>query len=202
MSVFSQIRKEDLQWAQLKFDRDVVEDPEPYRSLVLERQRLAARSVFLAEELRTGGRKRKQHTNHAKKHRGIVEDYLGTPAVLDGNGVILERRIPAKHPLCDFFTRYLMSPDLFQRIYDDIKDPRYGCTAFVGHKDAYGRAGASALQKMVSVMRQLAYGTAADSFNEYSGVKKNTARLAFMLFASSSTVRLGRSTWGPGEKMN
>ena len=100
MSVFSQIRREDLQWAQSKFDWDVVEDHEPYRSLVLERQRLGARSVFLGEELRTGGRRRKRHTNHAKKHRGIVHDYFGTPAILDENGVILERRIPRKAVEC------------------------------------------------------------------------------------------------------
>ena len=85
MSVYSQVRRDDSQWAQSKFDRDVVEDPEPYISLALERQRLDARAKFLAHELRTGGRGRRRQTNHAKKHRTIVKDYFGTPAVLDGN---------------------------------------------------------------------------------------------------------------------
>ena len=178
MSVYSQVRSDDIQWAPFKFDRDVVGDPEPYRSLVLERQKLAARAEFLAEELRTGGRRRRRQTNHAKKHRTIVKYHLGYPAVLDGNDVILQRRTPPKHPLCDFFTRFRMSPDLFERIYKDIKDPRYGCTAFSGRKDACGRPGASALQKLVAVMRMIAYGTSADITTEYTGVKKSNARLA------------------------
>ena len=60
-----------------------------------------------------------------------------------------------------------MSPPLFQRIDDDIRDPVLGCTAFQGNTDAVGRAGASAMQKIVAVIRQLTYGTANDAQTEY-----------------------------------
>ena len=95
-----------------------------------------------------------------------------------------------------------MSPDLFERIYKDIKDPRYGCNAFSGRKDACGRPGASALQKMVDVMRMIAYGTSADITTEYTGVKKNNARLAMYAFCkfinrAYGPEYLGR--WGEGE---
>ena len=69
-----------------------------------------------------------------------------------------------------------MSPFLFDSIHDDIKDPEYGCSIFMGRKDAVGRNGASSMQRMVAVFRQLAYGISADGVWEYSGVRQETSR--------------------------
>ena len=37
MQVFSEIYREEIQWVTFAFDADVVDDPEPYKSFVLER---------------------------------------------------------------------------------------------------------------------------------------------------------------------
>jgi hypothetical protein len=46
---------------------------------------------------------------------------------------------------------------------------------FTWRKDAVGKPSASGLQKAVSALRQLAYGTAADSTEEYCKISETTA---------------------------
>ena len=51
----------------------------------------------------------------------------------------------------------------FESIHDNIKDPEYRWSIFIGHKDDVGRSRVSAKQKMVAVFRQLSYNTSADT---------------------------------------
>lgn len=202
MTQFRETSRRDYKWATFNFDADAVDDPEPYRSLIKERQRIAARLQVISQQLLTGGRKRRRQTNHAKKHKVIIKEYFGVLAVIDENGVVLQRRIPPTHNLLDFHRRFRMSPPLFQKIYEDIQDPVLGCSAFLGNTDAVGRAGASAMQKIVAVMRQLAYGTANDAQTEYSGVKRDCARKALYSYCKFIIRAYGPEylgSWGEEE---
>ena len=202
MQVYSEIYREEFQCFTFAFDADVVDDPEPYRSLVLERQRCLAKQASIAQAQLTGGRKRRQINEHAKKHEDITNEYFGTPAVYDGARVLLESRTKPTVSKPEFFRRFRMSPFLFESIHDDIKDPEYGCSIFMGRKDAVGRSGASSMQRMVAVFRQLAYGTSADSVWEYTGVRQETARKCLNSFCkfiirAYGPEFLGR--WNKGE---
>ena len=81
MQVFRELFREEFQWVTFAFDADMVDDPEPYKSLVLERQRCLAKQAFIAQAQLTGGRKRWQLNEHAQKHADITSEYFGTPAV-------------------------------------------------------------------------------------------------------------------------
>lgn len=56
MSSCRELRREHLQWAAFSYNRDASDDPEPYRSLILERQRLHANGLRLAARALLGGR--------------------------------------------------------------------------------------------------------------------------------------------------
>ena len=92
MQVLRELFSEEFKCVMSAFDADVVDDPEPYRSLVLERQRCLAKQASIAQAQLTGGRKRRQVNEHAKKHADITNEYFGTPAVYDGADVLLEER--------------------------------------------------------------------------------------------------------------
>ena len=123
----------------------------------MERQRCLAKQVAIAQAHLTGGRKRRQVNEHAKKQGDITKEYFGNPAVYDGAGVLLESRTTPTVSKSKFFCRFRMSPFLFESIHDDIKDPEYGCSIFMGRKDAVGRSRASSMQRMVAVFQQLGY---------------------------------------------
>ena len=59
MQVYSELFREEFEWVTSAFDADVVDDPEPYISLVLERQRCLAKQASIAQAQSTGGRKRR-----------------------------------------------------------------------------------------------------------------------------------------------
>ena len=163
----------------------MVDDPEPYKSLVLERQRCLAKQASIAQAQLTGGHKRRQVNEHAKKHVDITIEYFGNPAMYDGAEVLLEGRTRPTVSKPEFFRRFRMSPLLFEGIHDDIKDPEYGCSIFMGRKDGVGRSGASSMQRMVEAFRQLGYGNSADSVWEYTRERQETARKCMHSFASS-----------------
>ena len=94
----------------------------------------------------------------------------------DGAVVLLESRIRPTVSKLELFRRFRMSPFLFDSIHDDIKDPEYGCSIFMGRKDAVGQSGASSMQRMVSVLRQLAYDVSEDGVWGYAGVRQETGR--------------------------
>ena len=180
---YKETSTEDYKWATSELFADA-DDLEPYTTLILKQQRIAARLIVINQELITGGRRRRRQTDHKEFHGNILKQYFGKPAEVDENGVVQKRRATADFQLTDFHNRFRMSPDLFQTIYDDIRDPEYGSSAFQGATDAVGRCGPSALQKIISVMRLISLGCATDSVAEYTGVKAECARDALYSFCN------------------
>ncbi|XP_059650796.1 uncharacterized protein LOC132296627 [Cornus florida] len=71
-----------------------------------------------------------------------------------------------------FHRRFRMRQELFLRILNDVK--AYG-DYFVQKKDATGRLGLSSIQKMTTAVCILAYGCAANHYNEYSKIGESIA---------------------------
>ena len=108
---FREIRREDYKWATSDVFADA-NDLEPYTTLRLQQQRIAARLEVIKQELITGGRRRRRQTKHAEFHRDILEQYFGKPAEIDENGVVHERRTTADFQLKNFHNRFRINPDL------------------------------------------------------------------------------------------
>ena len=158
------------------FADDSDDDAESYRALVLERERIQVNKKRIAQAILTGGRRKREVVDHAAKHREIRRQYWGLDAVYNEAGVMIEvAKGPTKKPDV-FHNRFRMSEYLFSNIHKDIQNKRKGCRLFMGLKDAAGRTGPSSLQRMVSVTRQLAYGSGADREAEYTGVEKDLGR--------------------------
>ncbi|KAJ9555782.1 hypothetical protein OSB04_010396 [Centaurea solstitialis] len=82
----------------------------------------------------------------------------------------------AKHPVyndIDFDRRFRMSRRLFLQIVNDLERE---VDFFKQHWDARGVKGFSPLQKCASAIRQLAYGSASDAFDEYLRMSETTSR--------------------------
>ena len=152
------------------------DDAEPYRALVLEGERIAENRKRIAQAILTGGRKRRQVVDHVSKHLEIKRQYWGVDAVVDGAGAVLALKKDPQYDDAVFCERFRMSEFLFSSIHTDIQNPETGNEYFMGLKDAVGRVGPSSLQRMVSVVRQLAYGSGSDSETEYTGVEKDLGR--------------------------
>ncbi|XP_071708838.1 uncharacterized protein [Rutidosis leptorrhynchoides] len=90
-------------------------------------------------------------------------------------GKTLHKHYFQDHPIYldrQFRRRFRMSKDLFLRIANDILsydvEPLPSHIEFFKPKiDALGRLGFTTIQKVTSMLRQLAYGTTADMFDEY-----------------------------------
>jgi hypothetical protein len=72
-----------------------------------------------------------------------------------------------------FKRRFRMSRRLFLKI---VKDMDSNLIYFQQKSDARGKLGFTPLQKCTSAMRQLAYGSTADSWDEYLKVSDKTSR--------------------------
>ncbi|KAJ9562857.1 hypothetical protein OSB04_008017 [Centaurea solstitialis] len=82
----------------------------------------------------------------------------------------------AEHPVyndVDFDRRFRMSRRLFLRIVNDLDRE---VDFFKQQWDARGVKGFSPLQKCASAIRQLAYGSASDAFDEYLRMSETTSR--------------------------
>ena len=89
-----------------------------------------------------------------------------------------------------------MSAKTFERIYKDIISEDKGNADFKKGEDACKVQGATALQKLVSCIRQLAYGNTADIAEEYTSVAENTKRLILLSFCSWVDVVYGPTYLG------
>ncbi|XP_021986421.1 uncharacterized protein LOC110882797 [Helianthus annuus] len=80
-----------------------------------------------------------------------------------------------------FRRRFRMSRRLFLRIADDLAayDP-----FFTLRHDARGKMGFTTLQKCTAAIRQLAYGTAADAWDEYLKFPKELLENVYTCFAN------------------
>nr|GFA23444.1 hypothetical protein [Tanacetum cinerariifolium] len=92
-----------------------------------------------------------------------------------------------KYSLYYFRRRFRMSRNLFLRIVNDILSymanplPQH-FHFFTSQLDCTGRMSISALMKCTTAIRQFAYGSTADTFDEYFQMNEHTARDALFLF--------------------
>ncbi|XP_021769830.1 uncharacterized protein LOC110734076 [Chenopodium quinoa] len=96
--------------------------------------------------------------DHEDGHNRLWNDYFTDPPVFPPN---LFRR------------RFRMRKHVFLRIVHTLDE---GHQFFQQRQDATGRFGASALQKCTAALRLLAYGTAADSVDDYLWICASLAR--------------------------
>ena len=95
MQVYSEIYCEEFHWVTFAFNADVVDDPEPYRSLVLERYNCLVKQTLIAQAQLTGGCKRRQINKHAQKHADITKEYFGNPAVHEQGSLRAVQGVPS-----------------------------------------------------------------------------------------------------------
>ncbi|GJT88848.1 ALP1-like protein isoform X1 [Tanacetum coccineum] len=99
----------------------------------------------------------------------LMDDYFG------------DEEFEPKYPEENFRRRYRMSSTLFNKIvnkilsYDVEPIPEY-FTYFTQRYDATGRLSIGPIMKCTSAIRQLAYGTAPDAFDEYLQIAERTSR--------------------------
>ncbi|KAJ9560593.1 hypothetical protein OSB04_005753 [Centaurea solstitialis] len=109
--------------------------------------------------------------NRIVAHEKLVNDYFSDNPVYDDN---------------DFERRFRMKRRLFLRIVADL-EREY--KIFRWSHDARGVKGFSPLQKCMSAIRQLAYGTAADATDEYLQMSETTSRECFSNFCQEEERR-------------
>jgi hypothetical protein len=119
------------------------------------------------------GKAPNRNRRFSQGHQNLVDDYLGPDALY----------VDENHRRRDKFRlRFRMPRDLFLRICNDVsKADRY-----LGQlKDATGKPGPSAEQKVTSALRMLAYGIAADAVDEYCRVGESTALQCMKRFCAA-----------------
>ncbi|XP_059669231.1 uncharacterized protein LOC132314375 [Cornus florida] len=84
-----------------------------------------------------------------------------------------------------FHRRFRIRRELLFRIFNDVK--AYD-DYFVQKKDATGRLGLFSIQKMTSAVRILAYGCAADHYDEYIKIGESTAIKCLKAFCNAIVV--------------
>ncbi|XP_052209296.1 uncharacterized protein LOC127812807 [Diospyros lotus] len=105
-------------------------------------------------------------------HERLYRDYFVTPCVYEGF----------------FRRRFRMSRHLFLRIANEVEqhDPY-----FIQTTDAVGVLDLSSLQKITAAYRIHAYGTPADSVDEYIRIGESTAILSLRRFVKAVIVVFG-----------
>ncbi|GJS37065.1 hypothetical protein Tco_0535447 [Tanacetum coccineum] len=99
----------------------------------------------------------------------LLDDYFG------------DDETPPKYPEENFRRKYRMSSTLFAKMVNDITSydaqplPEY-FRFFRQRYDATGRASISSILKCTSAIRQLAYGTSPDAFDEYLQIAERCSR--------------------------
>jgi hypothetical protein len=109
----------------------------------------------------------------AMGHRRIWQDYLSPSPVYDEN--------------C-FRRRFRMSSRLFRRLLEDVPTKN---SYFRQRRDATGKLGASAVQKITAGVRMLAYGIAADAIDEYARLGESTILQSMKEFTATIIVLYG-----------
>ncbi|GJR93847.1 ALP1-like protein [Tanacetum coccineum] len=114
-------------------------------------------------------RRRYIYREREKAEERLIDDYFG------------DDEYEPKYPEETFRRRYRMSSTLFNKIVNDILSydvqpiPEY-FTYFSSRLDATGRKSIGPILKCTSAIRQLAYGTAPDAFDEYLQIAERTSR--------------------------
>ncbi|XP_022031153.1 protein ALP1-like [Helianthus annuus] len=126
--------------------------------------------------------------DRAAGQQRLMQDYFGEEPVYDAK---------------IFRRRFRMSKRLFTRITNDMEEDY---DYFKQKYDARGYLGFTTLQKCNAAIRQLAYGTSVDSFDEYLGMSARTARESLTHFCKGvielyGPAYLRRLTWSDLQRM-
>ena len=105
--------------------------------------------------------------DHVAAHQRLYDDYFAENPWFPANM---------------FRRRFRMRRELFMRIFDALKC-RYLYFRF--RHDAAGRPGHTPIQKCTAAIRQLAYGGAADMWDEYLHIGETTALECLKFFCQS-----------------
>ncbi|GJT77460.1 ALP1-like protein isoform X1 [Tanacetum coccineum] len=124
-----------------------------------------------AKGLRSGPKRRRTYIPREREdaEQWLIDNYFGDDEFL------------LKYPEEKFRRRYRMSSTLFNKIvnnilsYDVEPTPEY-YTYFKPRYDATGRLSIDPIFKCISAIRQLAYDTAPDAFDEYLQIAERTSR--------------------------
>ncbi|KAJ9537995.1 hypothetical protein OSB04_030728 [Centaurea solstitialis] len=145
---------------------DDVDDMFDVNELAAEEAIKEAVKVILDEEATSSRQTRRppKSRDRITAHEKLVRDYFSDNPVYDNR---------------DFERRFRMTRRLFRRIVADL-EREY--EFFKWSEDARGVKGFSPLQKCTSAIRQLAYGIAADSTDEYLQMSETTSRECFTNF--------------------
>ena len=170
-----------MKWATCDTEEDEREYA-AYRKDYVSLMRCRRRKVELLRQLEKGGRQRKQAARYSVYHRRVLEDYFGIPA-FSADGV-LHDAVPPFFRAPKFHRCFRMSPRMFMKLYHDITDTVTGSDEFQRGPDCTGVMGIHPLCKLVSVMRQLAYGHCGDSAEEYTGVARKSGTKALYAFCN------------------
>jgi hypothetical protein len=121
---------------------------------------------------------RKQIQKPVKKSKNFDRNHTEGHKILKKQYFSKRGGYPAKV----FRNRYRMSRRLFVKI---TKEVRSHDSYFVRKRDAKGKLGLSAIQKLTSAMRQLAYGISSDATDEHTRLSKTTANESLKRFVSA-----------------
>ena len=123
----------------------------------MERERAAAKQAAAVQVPRPIRRRTHVPREHDVSHRRLVADYFAEQ--------------PRWGPTV-FHRRFRMGRDLFLRIVRTLE----GRDEYIQYReDGIGRPELTPLQKCMVAIRQLAYGTTTDMFNEYLHVERQLA---------------------------
>ena len=121
----------------------------------------------------------------------MMEDYFGFPPRLNKRGAILAAKVKAACTEAEFHRSFRMSDYMFDRIHANIRDKEYGHPLFMNLANAIGNKGASSLQRMYSVVMQLANGVSSFAVKDYSGVRADLGRDCLYAFCRFIIRRYG-----------
>lgn len=203
MNSYSDLREEQLRWRYTGYDADADKElDDNYLARVAKSGVINAKITGLKRKIEYGGRIKPARTYHRASHRRIIRDYFGSAPVLDADGNVVIPKVAPRFNKHKFNRRFRMSRRQFELLYDDIRDPVIGHPFFQQKADCCGKKGASDMQKFVSVIRQLAYGTCSDHVHEYTGVADLTGRLCLRKFCDWMVKTYAGewiNTWGSEE---
>ncbi|RAL37571.1 hypothetical protein DM860_000265 [Cuscuta australis] len=120
-----------------------------------------------AESSRRRTRRQRLNRDRAAAHDSLLNDYFNNPCVYTPE---------------DFSNCFRMSRPLFLRILADVERE---VPWFNQRFDARGRRGFSSVQKCTAALRQLAYGTTSDMFDEYLKMSARSIRSCVYKFSKA-----------------
>ncbi|PLW05449.1 hypothetical protein PCANC_28479 [Puccinia coronata f. sp. avenae] len=127
------------------------------------------------EEISQPQRQPNKERNHVEGHQNLMKDYF------DEDSTYNDR---------DFERRFWLRKQLVLKIIANVKS---SFPYFVQKPDCTGKIGLSSTQKIISALRQLAYGCAMDATDKYCRTSEATARKCLKSFCNAIIYLYGKT---------